>query len=54
MCAFIHFWAKWNKYFISKTNLPRETQAEEILNEMMNEPELPKEESKMISEELEI
>ncbi len=37
---FVHIWAKYNKYFISKTNLPWEKAAEEIFNEMMNEPEI--------------
>jgi len=40
MSVCVHIWAKYNKYFISKTNLPREKEAEEIFNEMMSEPEV--------------
>lgn len=49
MSLFVHIWAWYKNYFISWTNLPREKEAEEIFNEMMNEPE-PSKQSDKISE----
>lgn len=46
MSIFVHVWARYKNYFISSTNLPREKEAEEIFDEMMNEPEPAKESEK--------